>query len=308
MRILIFILLFLSFSVNASVYYQGKFYLDCQSCTTTEQFKARAESHFETVFPQTQHLITPEKTYIVSSIKEDVVTAKTILVQRKIAMLPGRFREGASQLQVTVRTVANSAETSQLISEYLQNYNAFSAYEFTDIDSSWLIREADDSIAGIWNKLFLEEMTTVGLEPEKYPAWQGSVNYNVLVENLVNAELAKITFNPFHFVNTPMALQVKTTDGYFVDLIQNSPIKETQSWSIFAVNKEAKFYDESGNLLNQELTVPDNALCLATGWSEVCRSVVGNQPYGHILFRSTSDPHPSRVGGCPSGAKNCKVN
>ncbi|MCO7224753.1 hypothetical protein [Pleionea sp. CnH1-48] len=290
MRLLIFILLFLSFSASASVYYQGKFYLDCQSCTTTEHFKARAKNHFETVFPQNQYLITPEKTYIVSSIQERQVTAKTIRIQRKIAMLPG-LREGASQLQITVKVAANDSWTNFLVDEYISNHYDFSLIDF-------------GTIARVWNKIYLHDKNIM---------WEGTPNFGGAIEPFINSELSSLGFNPFHFVNTPLAVEAVTTDGYYVTLFQKSPVKESPSWEVFSVQKGNLYLDSSGNQLGGLSSEPPNATCFTSLWKEICRSRSENTVYGGILVRENTnkiadDGGGAKVSGCPTGAKNCKRN
>ncbi|WMS87943.1 hypothetical protein [Pleionea litopenaei] len=299
MRIyLLLVAMLFSFKASSEVYSSGEYFLNCNNCKSNYDFQNTARIHFEQNFPFDENAITSNQSarYIVADITAKAFKTVNVAWQRRANSRFGT-RTAGSTVELVVTMQPNSVIAQNYFNSFINNINWFnSSFDFSEYAGS------GESIAGYWNRLYLNYLA---------PNWIGTARFDQVVENQVNAELDSISLNGFHFVENPVAVEVKSEDNYFVNLIREPMRSQQRRWNVFFVQKNGNYYDENGNQLQKLNYLPSNAFCLASGFEEVCRSMTAfNTGYGGIFVRSQlylassckEDPD-----GCAPPPANCSV-
>jgi len=303
-KILILLLLAWVACLQADVYLDDTYYMQCSGCSNDGDFINKARLHFENNYPYSEDIPISgiHKNYVlVNSVINRVKTVRVSWQSRVINGPRGRQRGTETVMSAVVRP--NSLYTEEAYSMFLNNNQKFEDMYVFDPYLGFT-----ESITGTWNKLYLGK-TNVD--------WSGNGSFYEQASTLIEARLGLSYINPFHFVNTPLAVELESNDDYFVVMIADTNLDESRTWQVFYIKDDNAYLDESGNQLNLLNLVNANHLCLATGYGETCRAVDSdNQAYGGIFARAVAEVIysdgckincPPPTGGCPAGSTTCQA-
>ncbi|NVJ51007.1 MAG: hypothetical protein HWE13_13750 [Gammaproteobacteria bacterium] len=291
------VILLAAVAVKADAYLKGTYYLNCANCYTSTDFITKARQHFEQNLPydpNAAHLL-PTRYVLV-----DLERGKMQTVAARWRSESGPF--GApSRVTADVRLTLNSPQDENDLDAYFTGANWLTlTFEYDYYLGS------SRSITGYWNKVYLENI---------YPRWAYDSAYALTISQVLNDELRSMNLNPFHFIEGPLAVEVLTSDGYFINLIQQPITKGEAKWNFFHAQSRFSYFDKSGNLLTLINYNPAQSFCFTTKFEEICRSIDSqNRPYGDIFVRYQFNANDScerdgcgpPTNGCPVGDRGCK--
>ncbi len=296
--------------LSAGVYYNGNYYVTCDTCITNSDFEASARGIF--LFKSRNNLdVSTQVDFIflkpsrlqyfnLENITVSNLDSFLTIVEVNSQASPRDYFPTITGSAVPLSSLSTSRK-NELVTQ-LRNYKNQLALAEEHIDRHGL--EPFKATTG-WSTLLIGPI---------FMSYEGNTHLIDRIKGMANLRLSAINFNPFHFADKPLTVELDTADGYTFIFIQDKMGPET-SLSLFAIeekitNRHALFTDASGSILKQS-TLPESAVCVFNGSREICRSV---NPFSHLVYGNRTTifykercstppcPSPDAPTSCPNGS------
>ncbi|WP_144392884.1 hypothetical protein [Pleionea sediminis] len=301
-----FALLLLSSTVNADVLYSSGssnyIFTGCNDCEYDDQFIQHAISKAESNYNYLIDAPQVQETYVVANLSSDQMFGnyKTVLITKTANVANSTYNVSG---QVTNTPYA----ITSLYVQYLNDKREFVNHQYYRFYGSQApIGTVDNVLSGFSTS----------------QNWAANPDFTQDIQIQLNQFVRNSSFNPFKFANSPMAVEVRTGDGYTALLIKQSHEFFAEWKVVYAdlpVNtyshlwhNDHPVYDASGNVLTYDFN-PAYMTCFNSTQREVCREVINGEPTGNIFYRSTiivgSNPatKPPPPAGCPVNNPSCRL-
>ena len=289
-RILPLVAMIFSWAVNADVLYQNITYINCESCSSNTSFKNAAKNHYLELYPPSVYPSPETRYYVVFNPNSSVYKTVKMVKSTSVGSPYGDEMGGNEGVTVTVNAYleSNSPQTNS----YFQSFQS-SATEFSSVTYDVAVNGSYSPVSFAWNKIYLGSIQS---------NWNGVANFADNNRGEINNRVNSLTFNPFHYITAPLAVEVETADGYQVVLLSKNA-HFTQPWEVYYATKNGNYYDEFGNIIVSASTLTSSMVCISTSYEEVCREVDDeSQANGGAIKRDNDGGgQGSPPVGCPVG-------